>query len=107
MHLTLATGYRYVSSYWSDPLIDEARIESFTLWDLQARYKRPNWSLDLFIRNANNERNLDQVTELRDTDVLRSGRINPGAQPIGLSRYSIAAPGRLTGLRLSLYLGGK
>ena len=57
MHLTLATGYRYVSSYWSDSLIDEARIESFTLWDLQARYKRPNWSLDLFIRNANNKRN--------------------------------------------------
>ncbi|MEM7363208.1 MAG: TonB-dependent receptor [Pseudomonadota bacterium] len=103
-HLTLAAGYRYVSSYWSDPFIDAARIESFTLWDLQARYERSRWSIDLFVRNANDKRHLNQVTRINDVDILTTLRGDSVAPPIGLLRYGTAAPGRLAGLRLSFHL---
>lgn len=105
-HLSFDAGYRYVSSYWSNSLLDAARIESFTLWDLQARYQRKRWSVDLFVRNTNDKRHLNQVATLRDTDVLPTGaRLDPVSQPLGLLRYATPAPGRLAGLRFSVQIG--
>ena len=66
---TLYAGYRFTTSYWSNPHIPAGQVSTFTIMDLSVDYDWRNWKVRLFSQNINDRRYLTNAQQTRESQV--------------------------------------